>query len=57
MPKFFVKKELETGELIQIWPYEMLANRSYYMIYPTSMSQTPKITAMVQWIKNRLDSE
>ncbi|MDV7644923.1 LysR substrate-binding domain-containing protein [Acinetobacter oleivorans] len=57
VPKFFVKKELETGELIQIWPYEMLANRSYYMIYPTSMSQTPKITAMVQWIKNRLDSE
>ncbi|MBN6492025.1 LysR substrate-binding domain-containing protein [Acinetobacter pittii] len=57
VPKFFVKKELETGELIQIWPYEMLANRSYYMIYPTSMSQTPKITAMVQWVKNRLDSE
>lgn len=57
IPKFFVKKELESGELIQIWPYEMQTNRSYYMIYPTSMSQTPKITTMVQWIKNRLESD
>lgn len=57
IPKFFVKKELENGELIQVWPYEMQTNRSYYMIYPTSMSQTSKITTMVQWIKNRLESD
>ncbi|KAF5292678.1 hypothetical protein FQR65_LT20238 [Abscondita terminalis] len=57
IPKFFVKKELESGELIQIWPYEMQTNRSYYMIYPTSMSQTPKVATMVQWIKNRLVSD
>lgn len=56
VPQFFVKKELETGELIQIWPYEMQTNRSYYMIYPTSMSKTPKITAMVQWINNHLEN-
>ncbi|WP_353166794.1 LysR substrate-binding domain-containing protein [Acinetobacter sp.] len=57
VPHFFVKKELENGELIQIWPYKILTNRSYYMIYPTSMSQTPKITTMVQWIKNRLETD
>ena len=54
VPKFLVKKELASGELIQIWPYEMLTNRSYYMIYPISMSQTPKVIAMTQWIKNHL---
>lgn len=57
IPKFFVKKELENGELVQVWPYEMQTNRSYYMVYPTSMSQTPKITTMTQWIKNRLESD
>ena len=57
VPKMFVKKELESGELIQIWPYEMLTNRSYYMVYPTSMSQTPKVLAITQWIKNHMDSE
>lgn len=55
VPKLFVKKELENGELIQVWPYEMLTNRSYYMIYPTSMSQTSKVTTMTQWIKNHLE--
>lgn len=57
VPDFFVKKELESGELIRIWSYEMQTNRSYYMIYPTSMSKTPKITTMVQWINNHLESD
>lgn len=55
VPKFLVKRELEIGELVMAWPYELLTNRSYYMIYPTSMSRTPKITAMVQWINNHLE--
>jgi len=56
VPKFFVKKELENGELVLAWPYHMQTNRRYYMTYPTSMSKAPKIVAMVQWIKQAIES-
>ncbi|OTG84178.1 LysR family transcriptional regulator [Acinetobacter sp. ANC 4558] len=57
VPQFFVQRELAAGELVLAWPYEMLTNRSYYMTYPSSMSQTTKITAMVQWIKQRIEQQ
>lgn len=56
VPKFFVQKELENGELVLAWPYHMQTNRCYYMTYPISMAQTPKVMAMVQWIKQSLES-
>ncbi|TCM66406.1 LysR family transcriptional regulator [Acinetobacter calcoaceticus] len=57
VPKFFVKKELQNGELVLAWPYHMQTHRRYYMTYPTSMSKTPKILAMVQWIEQALKQQ
>lgn len=51
VPKFLVKKELQNGELIIAWPYEMQTQHSYYMTYPTSMTNTNKVSTMVEWIK------
>ncbi|AOA59038.1 LysR substrate-binding domain-containing protein [Acinetobacter larvae] len=56
VPKFFVKKELQNGELILAWPYHMQTNRCYYMTYPTSMANTAKIIAMVQWMNQQLEA-
>lgn len=54
VPKFLVEKELENGELIMAWPYEMKTQHAYYMTYPTSMTNTSKVHTMVEWIKNYL---
>lgn len=50
VPKFYVKMALMKGELIQVWPYSLKSTQAYYMVYPTSMSQTQKISIIVNWI-------
>lgn len=54
VPKFFVQRELEQGSLILAWPYHLNTQRCYYMVYPSAMSQSPKILAMLQWIQDAL---
>ncbi len=54
VPQFLVEKELEDGDLIIAWSYEMQSQHSYYMTYPTSMTNTHKVHAMTEWIKNYL---
>ena len=56
VPKFLVEKELEDGDLIIAWPYEMQTQHSYYMTYPTSMTTTHKVHTMVQWIQHYIKS-
>lgn len=57
VPKFFVQKELQQGSLVLAWPYHLHTQRCYYMVYPSAMSQSPKILAMLDWIKNALHPE
>lgn len=52
VPKFLIAKELQSGELVVAWPYEMQTQHSYYMTYPTSMTNTNKVSTMVEWIQN-----
>ncbi|WP_139850557.1 LysR substrate-binding domain-containing protein [Acinetobacter pullicarnis] len=54
IPEFLVEKELNSGELIRAWPYEMQTQHSYYMTFPTSMTNTIKVNTMVEWIKQHL---
>ncbi|CAI3131628.1 Glycine cleavage system transcriptional activator [Acinetobacter calcoaceticus] len=54
IPKFLVEKEIKSGELILVWPYEMNSQKAYYMTYPTSMSKTPKVEVVVHWVQKYL---
>ncbi|AOA58386.1 LysR substrate-binding domain-containing protein [Acinetobacter larvae] len=56
IPKFLVEKELDSGELILAWSYEMNSHNAYYMTYPTSMAKIPKVATVVHWIQNHLHS-
>lgn len=55
VPYFLVEKELQSGELQVAWPYEMQTQHSYYMTYPTSMTNTNKVNTMVQWVRQHLE--
>jgi len=54
VPKFLVEKELISGELILVWPYEMNTLKAYYMSYSTSITKTTKVQTLVQWVKDHL---
>lgn len=54
VPKLLVEKELKNGDLIIAWLHEMSTQQSYYMTFPTSMANTPKVSAMVEWVENKL---
>lgn len=55
VPTFLVEKELQTGELMLAYPYEMQSQYSYYMTHPTSMTNTTKVNTMVHWIQRYLE--
>lgn len=54
VPKLLVEKELNNGDLMVAWSHEMTTQQSYYMTFPTSMANTPKVNTIVEWIKNQL---
>lgn len=45
-----VRRELATGQLVSILPNCSLGDRHYYAIYPQSKYQTPKVTALVEFL-------
>lgn len=55
VPKLLVENELKNGDLLTIWSHEFITQKSYYMIFPSSMENTPKVSSMVEWIKNKLN--
>jgi len=51
----FHQIEIATGQLIQ--PFDILGDdgRSYWLVYPKSRRNTPKVRAFREWILSELD--
>ncbi|MTD12030.1 LysR family transcriptional regulator [Acinetobacter sp. YIM 103518] len=56
IPKFLIEQELESKEIIQVWPYAVNNSKGYYMVYPTSMANVSKISTVVEWISSKIPS-
>lgn len=53
-PEMLVRRELEEQRLRLAWPYRLESRSAYYMAHPSNLENTPKIRAIVEWIKARI---
>lgn len=54
VPRRFVQKELDEGRLICPWGYRFIGKDSYYMVFPTAVSELPKVRDTIDWVMSRL---
>ena len=57
VPQFFVEQELAQGELIQVWPFAMPTQHSYYVCYEKNLNMHAPVQLLIQWIEQKMAIE
>ncbi|WP_411686621.1 LysR substrate-binding domain-containing protein [Acinetobacter pseudolwoffii] len=55
VPKFFVIKELESKQLIQVWNFSMPTQQSYYLCFEKNMGLNSPTQELVTWFTPQLE--
>jgi DNA-binding transcriptional LysR family regulator len=50
VPRFFVGKEIESGELVIPCPTVLRSQRSYYLVYPENKAESLPLQVFCQWL-------
>lgn len=53
MPRFFVLKEIASGELVVPCPYVLHNQRSYYLVYPEDKMESESLQAFCAWLREQ----
>ena len=53
IPDFLIKKELENGGLVKVFPASFKSGYAYYLINPKQKSHLQKVVDFKNWIKNQ----
>ncbi|MGS2745005.1 LysR substrate-binding domain-containing protein [Halomonas sp. LS-001] len=55
VPRFIIDEELEGGRLILAWPYRLLSESAYYLVYPEHLGELAKVRRFVEHITRFVD--
>ena len=50
LPRFLVDKEIASGDLLQLFPQALTSTDAYYLVYPESRAEAPRLGAFRDWI-------
>ena len=50
LPRFLVERELDSGELIQLFPQALSSADAYYFVYPHTQAESPLVREFGAWI-------
>ena len=50
VPRFFVQKEIASGELISPCPYALRSQRGYYLVYPENRAGSASLQVFSKWL-------
>ncbi len=51
MPRMFAAPLLQTGALVQAWPYVQPSDGAYYVAYASHCAAVPKVRSFVDWVQ------
>jgi LysR family glycine cleavage system transcriptional activator len=58
LPSFLVREELTNGTLVEPFPQaRAITRRAYWLAYPERSLELPALTALLQWLRQRLAAE
>ena len=50
LPRFLVEREIDSGELIQLFPQVLSSTDAYYFVYPQAQADTPLVREFGAWM-------
>jgi len=56
VPRFMARLELDSGQLIQVSSHSYPGSGQYFVAYAEHMGDTPKIRALVDWVREKATS-
>jgi len=56
VPRYLVTKELAEGSLVIAWNHAMHSAGKHYLAYAEHAAEVPKVRALVEWIREQLQS-
>ncbi|URN90282.1 MAG: LysR substrate-binding domain-containing protein [Pseudomonas protegens] len=57
IPRFLVADEISEGKLVIAWDYSVRSTESHFMAYAEHAVEIPKVTALVEWVLERVQLE
>ena len=54
MPRFFVLKEMASGERVVPCQYVLHNERSYYLVYPEDKMESESLQAFCAWLREQV---
>lgn len=53
LPRLLIEREMDSGELIQLFPHGLASTDAYYFVYPQHQAQTPLVREFGAWIREQ----
>jgi LysR family transcriptional regulator, glycine cleavage system transcriptional activator len=56
LPEFLVRRELQSGLLVQVMDLPMQCSEAYYYVYPKKFAENPNVACFGAWLKREIDA-